>query len=730
MTSALETFSKDDAMSEEERDSEPSNNGRDNVEADSSNGHVPPQAVLSSPQTPASNAVQTETTKTSKTTLTTTTTTTTITTTMSGKDVTTKKSRSSKTVSIGAAMMIGAQSPSRGLLTSDMGPSQASFSSSTSSLYAEMAPPPAPPPSRNASSKANVSLDNETHADPRGDIVQRHKHTHSVESYVTVHEDEDDGGNNDSDSDSDNNDDEKEEEDEEEEKGKEVSSAQSASAEGSKAAHSNGVGNARAGMSPLPDISLDGDSNHDDTSTETDSPPTKSPSSSSDTMSTPSPLTGDADADAVIAVGAVAMAVGAATIATGVIGASNGGDTTSSEPCAPSASGNLTSKASSHHHTDDDEEDDPSVMADILQGHLDRYGFATMDTRQPDASSALSMARTRQTYVSKVETARQRRHRVRLETLRTQKWIRMLDTWNVQLTKKRSRLNRRVRKGVPDCLRDKVWVLLVDEALKKLDVAPPGNAQATAEALAVDSHFDELLAATNNSSDPEVEKIRECISRDIGRTFPRHVIFHRRGGVGQLALTNVLRAYAALDAEVGYCQGMGFLVGFLLGYLPERKAFHVLRELMLSSPWSMCELYKPGMPGSQLLLAQFDALLQRYVPDIAQHLEKEMIVPSMYATQWFITVFTYNFPFDVVVRVWDIFLFEGWCIVHQVALAILKVNRKALLSRRFEQILEFFRDIPPTLDPQVILDVALTIPVSEKELAAIAADLDASSPGR
>lgn len=36
-------------------------------------------------------------------------------------------------------------------------------------------------------------------------------------------------------------------------------------------------------------------------------------------------------------------------------------------------------------------------------------------------------------------------------------------------------------------------------------------------------------------------------------------------------------------------------------------------------------------------------------------------------------VFSRSFPYDVVVRVWDIFLAEGWCIVYQVSLALLKL---------------------------------------------------------
>jgi len=373
-------------------------------------------------------------------------------------------------------------------------------------------------------------------------------------------------------------------------------------------------------------------------------------------------------------------------------------------------------KSSTTNRTIDDGDDDEGVVRDILNGHLDRYGFATTEHATNSSSmSAMSLARDRQTYWSKIETDKQRKQRIRLENLRTQKWLRMIFNWDVQVTKKRQRLNRRIRKGVPDCFRDKAWPLLVQLESS----GTPETTKCLGPSSHKDASFEVLLSCANKSDDPEMDKIREVISRDIGRTFPRHIIFHRQGGIGQRSMTNVLRAYAALDMEVGYCQGMGFIVGLLLGYIPEAKAFSIFRTLMLCEPWKMCELYKPGMPGSQLLLCQYEKLLKRFVPDVAEHLEREMIVPSMYATQWFITVFTYNFPFDVVVRVWDIFLTEGWPIVHKVAVAIMKKNKKEILSRKFEHILEYFRGIPPSLNPQEILDLALPLPITPQLLAGL-----------
>ena len=41
-----------------------------------------------------------------------------------------------------------------------------------------------------------------------------------------------------------------------------------------------------------------------------------------------------------------------------------------------------------------------------------------------------------------------------------------------------------------------------------------------------------------------------------------------------------LKAYAVYDKELGYCQGMAFVVGILLMKIPEDEAFCVLAALM------------------------------------------------------------------------------------------------------------------------------------------------------
>lgn len=45
----------------------------------------------------------------------------------------------------------------------------------------------------------------------------------------------------------------------------------------------------------------------------------------------------------------------------------------------------------------------------------------------------------------------------------------------------------------------------------------------------------------------------------------------------------------------------------------------------------------------------------------------------MFASRWFMTLFSRDFPADVVVRIWDCFFMEGLKIMFRVALAVLKL---------------------------------------------------------
>jgi hypothetical protein len=75
------------------------------------------------------------------------------------------------------------------------------------------------------------------------------------------------------------------------------------------------------------------------------------------------------------------------------------------------------------------------------------------------------------------------------------------------------------------------------------------------------------------------------------------------------------------------------------------------------------------------------------------------------------TVFTRNFSFEFVTRIWDIFIAEDYKIIYRVCLGLLKSIEAELLSSKFEAIMEHIRRIPRIVDIEKVLESSWSIPL-------------------
>lgn len=74
--------------------------------------------------------------------------------------------------------------------------------------------------------------------------------------------------------------------------------------------------------------------------------------------------------------------------------------------------------------------------------------------------------------------------------------------------------------------------------------------------------------------------------------------------------------------------------------MPDEEAFCVLVRLMDS--YNLRSHFLADMPGLQLRLFQFDRLLEECLPLLSQHFVRRGVKGSMYASQWFMTLFSYR----------------------------------------------------------------------------------------
>ncbi|KAK0130874.1 Rab GTPase-activating protein 1 [Merluccius polli] len=170
------------------------------------------------------------------------------------------------------------------------------------------------------------------------------------------------------------------------------------------------------------------------------------------------------------------------------------------------------------------------------------------------------------------------------------------------------------------------------------------------------------------------------ITRDIHRTFPAHDYFKDSDGDGQDSLYKICKAYSVYDEEIGYCQGQSFLAAVLLLHMPEEQAFCVLVKIMYE--YGLRSLYKNNFEDLHCKFYQLEKLMQEQLPDLWAHFQELSLEAHMYASQWFLTLFTAKFPLCMVFHITDLLLSEGLNIIFNVALALLKPTASTVAPAR------------------------------------------------
>lgn len=187
-----------------------------------------------------------------------------------------------------------------------------------------------------------------------------------------------------------------------------------------------------------------------------------------------------------------------------------------------------------------------------------------------------------------------------------------------------------------------------------------------------------LLAEKQKREAAALSKLEKAIRRDMG-TRTSYSKFTQAAGL-QDGLFGVCKAYALFDEGVGYAQGINFIAMPLLFNMTEEEAFTLLVRLM--SKYELRTMFTGDMAGLHLRLYQFERLLEDQDPALYCHLKRRNVGPQLYATQWFLTLFAYRFPLQLVLRVYDLVFTEGLTAILKFGLVVMQHNRDALLAMR------------------------------------------------
>ena len=243
---------------------------------------------------------------------------------------------------------------------------------------------------------------------------------------------------------------------------------------------------------------------------------------------------------------------------------------------------------------------------------------------------------------------------------------------------KPSKFFRRIKKGPPDCFRWCSWCIINFLPQERNNIIYENY--------------------TNMSLEKEN---KDRIIRDIERTFS-----HQKKNKNELrkmekSLYKILKSFWNLDRDIGYCQGMNLIVGFILilSNFNERDSFFLLSSMFSNTfksrkkyEYNIRGLFYEEFPLLNLLNYTFENLLEHNFSNLKRHLDKLGITIDLWMSRWFHTLFIIVLPINWCKRVWDNIFSEnifflvkfGICFTQMIQDDILKMEEE-------EQILNYFK---------------------------------------
>ncbi|KAG8436335.1 hypothetical protein GDO86_007438 [Hymenochirus boettgeri] len=247
-----------------------------------------------------------------------------------------------------------------------------------------------------------------------------------------------------------------------------------------------------------------------------------------------------------------------------------------------------------------------------------------------------------------------------------------------------------VLSGIPHSMRPQLWLRLSGALQKKR------NSEMTYKDIVRNSSNDETLAAKQ-------------IEKDLLRTMPSNACFSNLQSVGVPRLRRLLRGLAWLYPDIGYCQGTGMVASCLLLFLEEEDAFWMMSAIVEDLvPASYFSTTLVGVQTDQRVLRH---LIVQYLPQLDKLLQEHDIELSLITLHWFLTAFASVVHIKLLLRIWDVFFYQGSLVLFQSTLGMLKMKEEELIqSENSASIFNTLSDIPSQIeDADVLLREAMLI---------------------
>ncbi len=195
--------------------------------------------------------------------------------------------------------------------------------------------------------------------------------------------------------------------------------------------------------------------------------------------------------------------------------------------------------------------------------------------------------------------------------------------------------------------------------------------------------YKKILNESNNNLN---SKILETIKLDVLRTF-----FPENQENFRNMLLNILKCLAYKYNNISYIQGMNYICGFLLFLCKnEEKTFNIFSAILNKTDYG--NIIVDNFENMKKYFYVFERLISIYLPELNVVLKRNNINSNFYVSPWFITLFTHGWEknnYKIFLRIFDLFIFDGWNIILRIGLILLKKYQNEIFNMKFEELLNY-----------------------------------------
>ena len=194
------------------------------------------------------------------------------------------------------------------------------------------------------------------------------------------------------------------------------------------------------------------------------------------------------------------------------------------------------------------------------------------------------------------------------------------------------------------------------------------------------------------------EETEEQIQKDLTRTF---FINENNYKEKITSLYRILRAFANIDKEIGYTQGMNFVAFYLLNISNRNEidVFYLMMSIFshtFSNKFGMRGFYIEEFPLLFAFSNIFDQKLNKFFPNVHKHIHEINLTSFSWISFWMQQIYILVFPNEDLFRIWDYFFVYGKNILISLGLAIVEiVQDKMVQIDDLYEMQEFFKLLNP-----------------------------------